>query len=100
MRARALADDIGGMSRAAPVPRGDLRAAVERALGDRGLRAPAVSIEPQDDRVKIMVPAVPFAALVAAIDAMRKDAAAYVVEVVITPRVEPGTVRAELVLAR
>jgi len=100
IRARAMADDIAAMSRSAPPPRGDLRSAVERALGDRGLRAPAVAIEPQDDRVKVMVPAVPFVTLVAALDAIRKDAAAFVVEGVITPRVEPGTVRAEFVLAR
>ena len=99
-RARAMADDIAGMSRSAPVSRGELRSTVERALGDRGLRAPAVAIEPQDDRVKVIVPAVPFATLVAALDAIRKDTAAFVVEGVITPRVEPGTVRAELVLAR
>ena len=100
IRARAMADDIAGMSRSAPVSRGDLRSSIERALGDRGLRAPAVAIEAQDARVKVIVPAVPFATLVAALDAMRKDAAAFVVEGVITPRVEPGTVRAEFVLAR
>ena len=99
-RARAMADEIAGMSRSAPPPRGDLRSAVERALGDRGLRAPAVAIEPQPDRVKLMVPVVPFVTLVGTLDAIRKDAAAFVVEGVITPRVEPGTVRAEVVLAR
>lgn len=99
-RARAMADEIAGMSRSATPPRGDLRSGVERALGERGLRAPAVTIEAQDDRVKIVVPAVPFRTLVGALDATRKDAAAFVVEGVITPRVEPGSVRAEFVLAR
>ena len=99
-RARAMADEIAAMSRNAPPPRGDLRTSVERALGDRGLRAPAVTLEPQDDRLKIVVPAVPFSTLVGALDATRKDAGAFVVEGVITPRVEPGSVRAEFVLAR
>jgi type II secretory pathway component PulM len=99
-RARAMADEIAGMSRAAPPPRGDLRSSVERALGDRGLRAPAVTIEPQDDRLKIVVPAVPFSTLVAALDATRKDAAAFVVRRRDHAAVEPGSVRAEFVLAR
>ena len=98
--AHAMADEIAGMSRNTPPARGDLRLSVERALGDRGLRAPAVTIEPQADRVKVVIPAVPFSALVGALDATRKDAAAFVVEGVITPRVEPGSVRAEIVLAR
>jgi type II secretory pathway component PulM len=99
-RARALADDIAGLARASVPPQADLRTAVERSLGDRGLRAPALTIEPQDGRVKVVIPVVPFATLVTALEAARKDAAAYVAEATITPRVDPGTVRAELVLAR
>ena len=95
-----MADEIAGMSRNTPPARGDLRLSVERILGDRGLRAPAVTIEPQDDRVKVVIPAVPFSALVGTLDATRKDAAAFVVEGLITPRVEFGSVRAEFVLAR
>ena len=64
-----MADEIAGMSRNTPPSRGDLRSSVERALGDRGLRAPAVAIEPQADRVKVIIPAVPFTALVGALDA-------------------------------
>ncbi|MEP7275371.1 MAG: type II secretion system protein GspM [Betaproteobacteria bacterium] len=99
-QARALADDIAGLARNTPPARGDLRAAVERAFAERDLRAPAVTIEPQGDRVSVVVLAAPFATLVAALDAAGKDGAAFVVEGTITPRVEPGAVRAELVLAR
>lgn len=99
-QARTLADDIAALSRSAAPPRGDLRAAVDRALGERGLRPPAVTIEAQDNRLKLTLPAIPFATLVTMQDGLRKDAAAFVVEGTFTPRVEPGTVRAELVLAR
>ena len=98
--ARALSDDIAGLSRATPPARAELRAAVARALDERGLRAPAVAIEPQGDRVKVLFAAVPFAALIAALDAVRKDAAAFVVEGTITPLVQAGSVRADVVLAR
>ena len=99
--ARALADDVATLARTSTPPRsGDLRAALERTLTERGLRGPGVAVDAQDDRVRIVLPAVPMAALVGALDAARKDAGAWVVEGTIAPRVEPGTVRAEIVLAR
>lgn len=99
-RARALADDVAGLARSSAPPPSDLRATVERSLGDHGLRSPALTLEPQDGRLKVVIPSVSFPVLVTALDAARKDAAAFVVEATITPRVDPGTVRAELVLAR
>jgi general secretion pathway protein M len=99
--AQALADDVSTLTRAAPAPRaGDLRSAIDRTLNERGLRGPGVSVDAQDDRVRVVLPAVPFPALVAALDAARKSAGAWIVEGTVTPRVEPGTVRAELVFAR
>lgn len=98
--ARALADDIASLERGSATPRGDLRAAVERALGEQGLRTPVITIENTGDRVRVTVPAIAFLALVAAAEALRKDAGAYITEGTVTPRVEPGTVRAELVFAR
>lgn len=99
--AQALADDVATLMRAASAPRaGDLRSAIDRTLNERGLRGPSVSIDAQDDRVRVVLPAVPFPALVGALDAARKSAGAWVAEGTVTPRVEPGTVRAELVFAR
>ena len=99
--ARALADDIAALSRAAPAARGDeLRAALERVLAERGLRGTGMTLEAQDRRVRAVVPALAFPALVGVVDAARADAGAYVTEATITPRVEPGTVRAEIVFAR
>ena len=100
LTAHALADDISSLERGSASPRADLRTAVERTLAEQGLRAPAITLETTGDRVRATVPAIAFAALVRALDALRSDAAAYVVEGTVTPRVEPGTVRAELVLAR
>jgi type II secretory pathway component PulM len=99
-RARSYADDIAALSHSAPPQRADLRASTERALGDRGLSAPSLSIDAQSDRVKVTIPASPFATLVGALDGVRKDAGAFVAEATIIPRVEPGTVRAEVTFAR
>ena len=98
--ARAMADESAGLARDAKTPRaGDPRAAVERVLAEQSLRAGA-SIEVADGRVKVVLPAVRFAGLVAALDAMRKDDGLRAVEAMLAARVEPGTVRAEFVLAR
>ena len=98
--ARALANDVASLERASAAARGDLRSAVERALAEQGLRAPAVALEVTGDRIRMTAPAIAFATLATALDAVRKDAAAFVIEGTLTPRVEPGTVRAELVFAR
>ena len=99
-RARTYADDIAALSRNVPPQRADLRASIERALGDRGLRAPSIAIDSQNNRVRVTIPAAPLATLVAALDGIRKDVGAFVAEATIIPRVEPGTVRAEVVFAR
>ena len=99
--AQALADDVATLARAtAAAPAGDLRGALDRLLNERGLRGPGVSLDAQDDRVRVVLPAVAFPALVAALDAARRSAGAWVAEATVTPRVEPGTVRAEIVFAR
>ena len=98
--ARFLANDIAGLERAAPPARGDLRSDVERTLAANGFRAPAITLEVTGDRLRVTAPVAAFATLATAVDAVRKDAGAFIVEATVTPRVEPGTVRAELVFAR
>lgn len=99
--ARAVAGEIAGLARtpAAPAPAADPRADLERALTQQGLRAAATQIEWQDGRARVVFADVRFDALVAALEALQRDARLRVVDATLTARVEPGTVRAELVLA-
>jgi type II secretory pathway component PulM len=78
----------------------DVRAAVERALDSRGLRAAASGLEAREGRVSLVLPAVPFDALVAMLDDVSRSDRVRVIEARLTARVEPGTVRAELTLGR
>lgn len=99
--ARPVADEIAGLARAAAPPASaDPRADLERILGERSLRAALTQQEWKDGRVRLTFAAVPFDTLVAALESLQRDARLRTVEATLTARVEPGTVRAELVLAR
>ena len=98
---RASFDEGAGLVRASPqVNAGDPRGAVTRAFADRGLRIPAGGIDMRDDRVHVVLPEVRIDALVAALDALARDDGLRPVEAMLTARVEPGTLRAELSFAR
>lgn len=79
---------------------GDARAAVERALDARGLRAAATSLEAREGRVSLTLGAVSFDALIALLDEVARNDHLRVMEARLTARVEPGSVRAELTLGR
>jgi type II secretory pathway component PulM len=97
--ARAQADSLVALQRAQPpVKGGDPRAAVERALAERNLR-PAVSLV-ADGGVRLTFNAVRFAALPDFLQSLAHTDGLRAVEASVTARVEPGTVRAELTLAR
>jgi type II secretory pathway component PulM len=99
--ARADAEDVAGLQRsAAPARSGEPRTAVERVVAERGLRPMLASLDVQDGRVRATFTAIRFDALVGALDALAKNDGVFPVEMTLTPRVEPGTLRAELVLAR
>ena len=99
--ARTMADEMASLARAAPVRRAaDARAELERGLGERGLRAAVTQLDWQDERARIVFADVGVDVLVALLDALYRDAQLRIVEATLTARVEPGTVRAELTLAR
>jgi type II secretory pathway component PulM len=99
--ARRMADDLAGLARTtAPAAPGDPRADFERVLAQQGLRAALAQQEWKEGRLNVVFNAVAFDALVAALEALQRDARLRVVSATIAARVEPGTVRAELVLAR
>ena len=95
---RAQANDIVALARnPAPAPVDPLPA-VERVLAERNLRAAVTSLDLQDGRVRMTFAMVRFDALVPLLDALARGASLVPADITLQPRVEPGLVRAELVL--
>ena len=99
--ARAQADNLVVLERnPAPLRGQDALAAVDRVLAERGLRSAVTALDLAEGRVRLTFAAVRFDAVPGLLDALARNAGVRVVEATLTPRVEPGTVRAELALAR
>jgi type II secretory pathway component PulM len=99
--ARRIADEIAGLARVAPVARpGDARAELDRVLTQQGVRAAVTQLEWQESRARLTFAALRFDTLVATLEAVQRETGLALVEGTITARVDPGTVRAELVLTR
>jgi type II secretory pathway component PulM len=99
--ARSQADALVALQRTSTaVKSGDPRAAVERVLAERSLRPAVTALDVQESRVRLTFAAVRFDALIAFLDALAKADGLRAVDAVVAARVEPGTVRAELTLAR
>ena len=100
-RAREMTKEIGELSRASPKGAStDARADLDRALLQQNLRSAVTSVDWRDGRAHMVLAAVGYDALIAALEALQRDTRLRAVEATITARVEPGTVRAELTLAR
>lgn len=101
VEARAKAQEMAGLAKA-PVPAtpADDRASLDRVLAQHGLRGGAAQISWQQGRVHLVFAAVGYDALIAALEALQRDARLRVIEATLTARVEPQTVRAELTLGR
>ena len=98
--ARARAAENLNLARATvPDKTPDLRATVDRILTAQGVRSAPLETQTADDARKIVIDAVPFADLVRTLDALA-HAGVRVVDATLAARVDPGTVRAELSLAR
>lgn len=102
IEARREADEIAGLARNAPaLPAVDVRAAIEGALSQRGLKPVAGTVERLDDqRWRITLDALSFDALTSLLDSLQRDSGVRAAEVSVTGRVEPGQVRAEVTLTR
>jgi general secretion pathway protein M len=99
--ARAQAVEITGLQRGPQSQSvSDARLAVERVLGERALKPSLTSLEVKESRAYVTFAAIGFDALVSLLDALAKADGLRPVEVTLTSRVEPGTVRAEIALAR
>ena len=99
--ARAMTKEIGGLVRSQTISApADPRPDLDRVLAQQNLRPAVTNLDWRDGRAHVVLPAVSYDALIAALEALHRDARLRVVEATLTARVEPGTVRAELTLAR
>jgi len=97
---RRAAEEIAGLARTSvAAPSGDPRGVLERILAQRGLRTAVTQLDWQDGRARVVFTSVAFDPLVAALETLQRDGRLRIVEAVITARVEPGSVRAEITLA-
>jgi type II secretory pathway component PulM len=99
--AQRMADEIAGLARA-PAPTGatDARAELERVLSQHGLRGLVTQMDWQEGRARVVFAAIGFDSLVPALEALQRETGLRIIEATLTARVEPGSVRAEIVLAR
>ncbi len=101
LQAREMAKEIGVLARdSAPAAPSDARAGLERILVQQNLRGAATQVEWHDGRAHIVFAAVDYAALITALEAIQRDVRLRAVEATLTARIEPGTVRADVTLAR
>jgi len=99
--ARKMTEEAAGLARAAaPTAPVDARAALERILTQHNLRGAVTQIDWQEGRAHVVFGAVPYDGLIALLEALQRDAGLRATDATLTARVEPGTVRAELTLAR
>ena len=98
--AHRMADAIASLSRTPAAPATDPRALLEQGLVGANLRPAVTQLEWQEGRARVVFAAVDFARLVAALETLQRDSGLSIVDATLTARIEPGTVRAELVLAR
>jgi type II secretory pathway component PulM len=98
--AHRMADEMASLARTPPAAgAGDVHALLDRSLAASDLR-PVTQLEWQDGRARVVFAAVDFAKLVAGLEALQRESGLAIVDATLTARIEPGTVRAELVLAR
>jgi len=99
--ARAQTAEIAGLQRMAQSNfSGDPRLAIERVLGERGLKGALTSLEVKDSRTTITFTIIGFDALVGLLDTLAKVDGLRVIDATLVSRIDPGTVRAEIALAR
>jgi type II secretory pathway component PulM len=98
--ARERSAEIASRARSAAPVTADAKSELERVLAQTDVRAALTQLDWQDGRARLTFAAVGFEALVRALEALQREARLRVIDAKLTARVEPGTVRAELTLAR
>ena len=101
VNAQRMADEMAGLSRTqAPVNATDARSELERVLSQHGLRSSVTQIDWQEGRARVVFATIGFDSLIPTLEALQRETGLRIIEATLTARVEPGNVRAELVLAR
>ncbi|MEO8346569.1 MAG: type II secretion system protein GspM [Betaproteobacteria bacterium] len=99
--AQAQTAELTGLQRITPTPEStDPRVAVEQVLGERGLKSVLTSLDVKDTRVFVTFADIGFDPLVSLLDALARTHGLRAVEATLTSRIDPGSVRAEITLAR
>lgn len=98
--ARHDVDEINTLQRTPAVPPVDLRTAVQQSLVAAGLRSAVTDMQWPQGRAQITFAGVEFASLVGWLESLQRQNGITVREATVSRRIEPGTVRAEVVLGR
>lgn len=99
--ARKMTEEAAGLARATPTSApADARAVLERILAQQNLRGAVTQLDWQEGRAHLVFAALSYDALVPLLEALQREGNLRAVDAALTARVEPGTVRAELTLAR
>lgn len=99
--ARARAAESASLARAqSPAEQDRPEDAIERVLRERGIAYRSNPGDAQSGAQGVVIDAVPFDTLVGALDVLAREHRVRAVEANVAARVEPGVVRAELLLAR
>ena len=99
--ARKMTEEAAGLARATPTSAPtDARAMLERILAQQDLRTAVTQLDWQEGRARVVFAAISYDALVALLETLQRDGNLRAVDAALTARVEPGTVRAEITLAR
>ena len=100
-RMTTIANDVAGLARDARTARtAEPRAAAERVVSESGLRDRLTALDVEAGRVRMTFDAIEFGTVVALVERLGRDEQLFPVEALLAARVEPGSVRAELVLLR
>jgi type II secretory pathway component PulM len=99
--ARKTTEEAAGLARTPAAPAAaDPRATLDRILAQQNLRGAVTQLDWQEGRARVVFAAVPYDTLIALLEALQREGNLRVVDATLTARVDAGTVRAELTLAR
>lgn len=99
--ARAQVAETTGLQRGTQIRlESDSRVAIERVLGERGLQGALTTLVVKDNRTTITFAAIGFDALVGVLDTLASTDGLRPLQATLISRVDRGTVRAEVTLAR
>jgi type II secretory pathway component PulM len=99
--ARKMTEEAAGLARTTTAPATvDSRTVLERTLNQHNLRGAVTQLDWQEGRAHVVFAAVSYEALIGLLEALQRDAGVRAIDATLTARVEPGTVRADLTLAR